>query len=675
MAKKTLEGWQKAVVNWGDVETRVKENLWKQVIEEKPDYSKVVGAENSYGEAPMAEATANKITSRMQSTANKYGGIGGIALITHDRSKRSIKGVDKTLETEEVLDPSTGLMVTKVKTKIDLATGTEVFDTRSVYSTVEDELAIVGSKVVAFERFSSFAPKRDDKFDDFETAVFNAIDKELGYGPIHTFLEQPKNAALLAEFEVFQAKKGFAKSMEDVSKGYSKGVKTGMEYLAMEGDTSKLITFEYDAHNNVIIDPRTGKPKVKPKIDSITGRPAINLRTGEEIPEFDVFYTYRETLQKSIEDIDKKVFGATPELKGKMDPLEFAALQKQMTAYRSHLEEMQHKFENARTRLGEIGVGSDAAQRAAAILEIRNLELTAAGGFIGKGFTGGDMVVDSMQRALLRSMSDEFTQRGAKSGLGHLIEALEREHGELKISRLKAYVDRLGYERDSDSIDTIIYMLERGNFMESVVWNRMKRYATGLTPAYYTEQMMKKLSYMGLVIGDDDRFDQHAWIRGARKVKSSNLEAPGGLYGNWFTVKHTQLYKYKDEAGLDVQTTVSFSGKVWGGEHFKGMEGLIAMRRLVDSGELTAPALAFMITHAEPGCFADARFMAELGRLNGGRALIPKDAEKFAIQLKQLREWVDKNGARLGGNVNTTDPGYWLGLIDALSKKKPEMVQ
>jgi len=678
-AQKTLENWKKAVVNWGDVETRIKENLWTQVVKEDPQYWRVAGAENLKGEAPWAEATANRITSRMRSTGAKYETdsnitLGGISLIAADKTKRSTAGIDKRYELEDVVDPITGATVQKVKTKIDLTKGVEVFDTREVYRTVEDDLADVGSKVVAFERFSSFAPRRDDKFDDFQSSVFNAVDRELSYGKLKDYLNEDGHEALKAEYEVFHAKKAIADSMGKVNEGYTKGLKKGMEYLAMEGDTSKLITFERDkATNQVIIDPKTGLPKVKPRIDSATGKPLINSATGEVVPEFDVFYNYKETLRKSIEDLDTKVFGSSPTLEKLMDKKEFAALQKQMTAYRTHLEDMQTKFENARTALGEIGVGSNTGQRAAAILQIRQLELTATGGFVGKGFTGGDMVVDSLQRSLLRSMSDEFTQRGAKSGLGHLIAELEREHGELKISRLKVYVDRLKYERDSDAIDTVINMLERGNFMETIVWSRLKRYATGMTPAYYTEQVMKKLSYMGLVIGDDPRFEQHAWIKGAsgiRKKFGSNLDEPGQLYGNWFTIKHKETYKFKNEAGIDVQSTVSFNGKIWGGKHFEGVDGLIAMRKLVDSGELTPHALAFMITNAHDGCFNDAAFLAKLAQLNGGKGVIPKDAENFALQLVRLREWVDKNGARLGGTVNTTDPGYWLGLIDALGKQK-----
>ncbi|NMB69591.1 hypothetical protein GYA27_00085 [candidate division WWE3 bacterium] len=294
----------------------------------------------------------------------------------------------------------------------------------------------------------------------------------------------------------------------------------------------------------------------------------------------------------------------------------------------------------------------------------------ATGGFVGKGFTGGDMVVESMQRSLLRNMSEEFTQRGAKKGLGHLFSELEKKHpnGELKTSRLKAYVDRLAYERDSDSIDTVINMLERGNFMETIIWSRMKRYLTGMTPAYYTEQMMKKFSYFGLMIEDDDRFDLNS-LNGRKLKLSSNLDAPGAIYGNWFKIKHAQEYTYKDLAGLEVKSNVVFSGKIWGGKHFEGMEGLFSMRKLVDSGELTPQALAFMIAHAEDGCFSNSDFLAELARLNGGRGIVPKNADKFALQLVKLREWVDKNGARLGANVNSSDPAYWLGLIDALGKK------
>ncbi|NMB70205.1 hypothetical protein GYA27_03335, partial [candidate division WWE3 bacterium] len=332
MAKKTLDGLRKAMVNWGDVETRVKENIWRQVIEETPDYTAVVGAENFKGTAPMAEATAGAITRRMTTTGKKYGLTSGIALVSHGAGTRTSKGVESTYELEVdssgafVLDPATG----KTKFKTDPKTGDYI---KNVYTTVEDELADVGSKVVAFERFSSFAPKRDDKFDEFESAVFKAIDKELSYDPtVKTILDDPANSALKAEFEAFQAKKNIAAGMEIIGKGYGGkgGLKAGLQKMILEGSTEGLIKYELDSAGNPVVDAATGKFK-------------LAMKNGA--PERDLFRSYSENIQSTIDDIDKMFLGATPDLKGKMDPKDFEAMQKRMVVYRKHLEEMKTKVD------------------------------------------------------------------------------------------------------------------------------------------------------------------------------------------------------------------------------------------------------------------------------------------------------------------------------------------
>lgn len=607
-AKIMLKDWGKTVINWGDVETRIKENLWTQVLRENPNYTRVVGVENFMGTAPMAEATANRIIARMKATGKRYGMVttgstNPLALFSaNDRTKSTLKHF-------------TG--------RFDATTGQGIFEKND--QTLEDKMASVGGAVINFERASTFAPSRDKAFDVFQSKVFDAIEFNLEDTVLQGTIQT--DASLKTAYETFKAKRTLAENMENISTKYEKGYKKELSKLYLEGNGSYL------ASNST---------KLKSAID------------------------------EGLANLDRDFYNSATKISG-LSTKEAEALKKITDPYKKHLENLKQAIEDVDSKLGSVGTKATPAQRASALAGLRKADKIASGGFKGKGLTGGDVVVDSMQRSLLRHMSDDLLS-SRKNGLGDLVSQLEAKHGELGISRLRAYVDRLRYERDSDTADTVIKLLEKGNLMEALVWNRARKLLIGLVPSMYVESLLTKLSYFGLIIKDDDRFEKHAWIRGAsgiRKLTGANLEPPGKLFGNWIRLKEKHEIALGSGATARTQK-ISFNGSVWGGVHFKGVEGLFGIKTLVDKGYWTPEAFGYMIAHIDANTGFTDVLLDKLKLLNNNRMVdLPGNVtpEAFAKDIVALREWVTKNKKRLGTDAKITDDAFWMAFVTSLHRK------
>jgi len=156
---------------------------------------------------------------------------------------------------------------------------------------------------------------------------------------------------------------------------------------------------------------------------------------------------------------------------------------------------------------------------------------------------------NSIERAYLRSLGDEFT-RGSASGIAgdDRIEDLIRgvdENGYQYIRRNRMVLPTLEKDRQFFAVDDFMDVLYKDTFYSKFLWAaKINPRLKALTPDYYMKQFMVKMHYFGLVVDEESivgpngelikpKFFLFKW---ANKMIDKS-QKKGGAFANKFSIE------------------------------------------------------------------------------------------------------------------------------------------
>ena len=228
----------------------------------------------------------------------------------------------------------------------------------------------------------------------------------------------------------------------------------------------------------------------------------------------------------------------------------------------------------------------------------------------GGNFSGGDIFAVGAGREYLRKfLEDGLLARKSSHDFGHMLDLLGPLEGG---RRLRVWMHRLRIEREREEMDDLLQQVLKGGTLKTYLWGRrIKTKFDGLTPAYFTGVLLKKVHYFGLVIGD---------------VKENT---PTAKFLDVFGI-------FKHSFTVDVPNIGSI--RLTGSKHLAVAKTLATM---VKGGELPEDLLKLMWSKSLAA--GDARTFATAISVNpafAGYTLPGKDLEKLYEELKKLEQYL-----------------------------------
>ena len=623
--EKTLNKWKRGALNWQDLDTRMRTELWRQMVSETPDFT-VFGA---IGADTMSKA-AKAVSERTKGMGGRRGSPNPMSL------KNS--GVMGEMPKEIYIHRKQSFEVDPLTKKV-IPVATEIGEEVDVFD-------IVALKAIDFERNVQSAGSRDDAYDDFLESAIGAIDVELSDPK---FLDEiKKDTELYKTFQTFNIQSETARSMGLAREHYNAlfEVKFNLEKKVLEG-----------------ADLNEGFKETMDNYVEYMDRAVDNIKEsyGYTDPTTGAFVAGK------LEGIDSK---KAAEMRKFLDP------------YKEHLEEMKSISKEITSRFvpddptDPNSTGALNLSRADANKYLNKLERITKGGATGRGHYTGDIFSTGYESALYRQIGQGMQDGGMNAVLNAMPTSFS--------SRILPYLGRFEYERQIYAIDEFVDALEGGNLLERYVWTRMKNFMTGRTPNYYANHFARRLyNKLGINI---DQYNETGFEKGAVfKLLGGAKDpdkAPGRIFGNFFDLNSKNVKTLYNPDNIDFVKDASnvpvivIAKGLYGGKHFKSITDLSGITAMIQSKTWDTKALHMLImkmgtTDPTTGRILNLTnpdFLQMLADANGGKPLVfgAKQLGTLSGEIESFRDWVINNRGKFE-NANFDSGAYWYALIETLS--------
>ncbi|RJR26843.1 hypothetical protein C4561_03655 [candidate division WWE3 bacterium] len=720
-AQKTVKNWAKEAFSWKDIDTRFRRDLWSQILDEKPNYTFIGSKEAAdalmerVGRRPAGAGTPSISAPGENPLALRGLGVMAYDPDTSGRSQRQY--FDFAIERDTAghvkrenrifVDPSGAAVVRRVPKKS--ATDVDVYRQSGRY----DAYGKLASSVIEFETKSGYAASRQNAYTDVLRDTVHAIDADLGQAKYRNVINADVDRK--RAYDIFRSQADTLADMEVLQKRFGKAVSDIKEGTLLNSDRTDWD--RWDSINEQLdkslanIETSYG---VGGKIDLVDRKEAEKMRHFID--------PYKQHLEQMR---DQELLQIARERKRLLTEKE-RSLPAQLRAGTITQDQFDTQIKSVNDRLNDIHRTASQGKRTHA----RNLTSLGRGPFNGRGYLYNNSYIEVYERRLLEEVvTVDFLRpraRGKNKRIGDVIAEVPGTHA----SRAIGVLNRIEYENQVMAIDEVFDALTEGKFLERYVWNKVKTYIEPLTPAYWTNKALDGVHYFGLKLGKDVDFEKtwlgniagtgraagsyaalsknqlqlsrdiiatqselkKAGLSAANRAKlnsdlatlQTNLtsvrgridalseKGPGKFWGNWFNMEFDGGHPNRRGQVDAFVSNVRISGRFYGGAHFASIGGLAQLRGMVHSGEWTPEALAYFIKNVDHTGLANPAFLQRLMALNGNRAIVLPpgiNAEEFANQVINLRQWVLKNRKNFSSNVNMDSDAFWLGFVDMVAHK------
>ncbi|MFC1622271.1 hypothetical protein ACFL13_02755, partial [Patescibacteria group bacterium] len=323
--------------------------------------------------------------------------------------------------------------------------------------------------------------------------------------------------------------------------------------------------------------------------------------------------------------------------------------------------------------LDQLEGGEENAARKTAAGLLNKVEAEIGPKLFEKDLVGGNFMSPSLNSLLLMDIEDDLLN----GELGEFVKARG-----LKADRLKAHARLIEYDRQGEAIDGLIHAWEKGNLTETLFWSRVPSKFKTLTPAYWTQEVMKRTHYLGLDINEEylgleglygDTAQEASWFADKFVGKEGIYSRPNAVFGHHINLK-------TEDFGVI---------KVFGGQHFEAVGRLRRMMNLESFGEWTSGEIAYLIKNIDSSSYGDymSAFDSIIRDLNEKREAVGKakislqrmaplgreheDLNIFYNQIVRFKKYLNKNKKDFG-NVDIESEKFLGDFIKSLSQREGE---
>ncbi|MFA6981461.1 MAG: hypothetical protein WC243_00310 [Patescibacteria group bacterium] len=222
----------------------------------------------------------------------------------------------------------------------------------------------------------------------------------------------------------------------------------------------------------------------------------------------------------------------------------------------------------------------------------------------------GDGLLPGIKGGYMRSFEPALI--GKASAEGRDLQAAFGRNGRGSVPKVRAILTKTYMDKDRELYREIADAISKDGGLKLYLWSRIKTTVIGYTPAYYVENALKRVSYLGLVTKDElvDSDPKNPLFRIANDLIKKNK-----IFQNTFKIG------YLDATGNTIKEVFQ------GASHFEGV-GVLGSKIL--KNQLDAAQL-FALFHAPD----DSSILALLNSYGIDNSYL----EKF----KSLRDWIKNN--------------------------------
>jgi hypothetical protein len=624
---KTAKGWFDAAADWDDLESQKRRYLWDLVLSDhhlSPDPS--VSGYSDRAEEAM-RVTTERVTG--QPFVRGTGASNPLSLDRHYDSAGNpifIRDLSAANLTQSPITDASGKVI------IQNVSGNVDFKNVDVYK--DAKYAILDFQLQA----GSF-PFRENKYDEALLKMSNGLKWDLVHHNIDPANFYPDSLEVPLRFDGTALTTSAGPATFNVST-LSPDLRIKANDFVAKVDMANAV-----GSLNKSITDKFGASSVLDKY-FVTGKVGDLAGAADKVAKYD---SSGALVGGSVFDTRKAIENFTDRL----SPAEY-------TKYEGFIQKLQGELSGLEELAGSGGYLRQLSTSAAAgsvsqglVVDAKNkLDAITKGGLKGGGFTGGDHIVSSYQRTLLRDL-----EKMIKNDEGSLL-----QNQTYRGNTIRAILGRVSEERNYHNASDISDAVLSKRLLNTYAWSRFKNRFEIYTPSYWTVKALTKVHHFGLIIADDLIDDEKTLIiykfgplRWERKLNPDRMGLSTAL--NRFDVDFSSSGR-------------NFSLSFFGGSHFKFAGRLGG---LIESNDLSKEAVKKIFEHAwiDPEKLRDPAFFVGLSMANGGKLPFhtDKDLTDFISEFKKYKETMLTYASKFGIDLsNFDDPEFQHDLIFALHR-------
>lgn len=622
---KVLNNWKSSALNWRDLDTRVRTELWHQIVSETPDFT-VFGNANR----AVMEKAMNAVTERSKGMGGRRGTPNPMSIRNSGVMGQMPKEIGAHKRQVITTSPTTGAQVlTEEGEKID------VFN-------------FFANEAINFETNVQNPGGRDKAYDRMLEAGIGAVDIEL---------QQPVFASVI----------GADRKMNKAFQTFSTKAETARAMGLTKDHYGAILQVSFSLNRKILEGEKKGKP------------PLLGKGFKKSLDN------YIQYIDDTINNIDSS-YGYSDPVSGvfvpgtleSINPKEAAKMRRFLAPYKKQLEKIKETTNQMLTKYDATEEKFN-IDRIQANYYYNRLERITKGGLTGRGHSTGDIFSTGYVSALTRDLGNDLRE----GEMSEVLKALPNSYS----SRLAAYLGRFDYERQVYAVDEFMDALESGNLLERYLWKKGRSFLTGRTPSYYASRVADGIYHrLGLKINkfSEDTFEYNK-LNHLLGMRTDPDKPAGWVFGNNFNLNSKKVKSLQDTRYSHLVTDsrgniVEIMGKgIYGGQHFKAVLELSNITSLMKvSGAWNRNAFHMLITKIgtiDPATgrvldLSNPDFIRDLTRANGGNPLIftGTKLDEISKNIKSFREWVTKNRKKFKG-ADLNEGAFWYSLVETLNAR------
>ncbi|MBD3365836.1 hypothetical protein GF360_00665 [candidate division WWE3 bacterium] len=258
----------------------------------------------------------------------------------------------------------------------------------------------------------------------------------------------------------------------------------------------------------------------------------------------------------------------------------------------------------------------------------------------GNGASLTSLDFNSLERSLLRQLSDEFTRglitgREAATRLEDIYRGLSPD-GKEYMRRIRRLLPTLEKDRQFFAVDDFMDAMYSDDLFTKFLWAaRLNPRLKALTPGYWTGEFMEKMHYFGLLVDEGSLLDANG-----------NPINPKFFLYKWMNKFVMSRDGLANKFSIDIEGFGSHV--VRGGHHFGAVKELHTLLK----GDKISPQQLSLLMKAGSESDIRALLAGFVGPDEKKFFTDPEKLDRLAKQVKKLRDWVQKNAQRLGIDIN-----------------------